>query len=186
ETQRPRPEERPHDGPRRRRAGAREGLAAVEERIVAGGEHLPRARAQLDQTLDELDDLARGLHPRDLAGGLAAALRALVARSAVPVALAVPGGRFAAEVEAAVYFVAAEALANVAKHASASSASVDVRRDESGLTVVVVDDGAGGAVPRRGLIGLADRVQALGGRLRVESPPGGGTTLTAYLPLERA
>jgi signal transduction histidine kinase len=104
----------------------------------------------------------------------------------VPVELAVPAGRLSAEVEAAAYFVCSEALANAAKYASASRVVVRVTADDRAALVEIVDDGVGGADPAQGsgLRGLADRVEALGGALRLESPPGGGTRLSAELPLQ--
>ncbi|HTJ37030.1 MAG TPA: hypothetical protein VL738_27710 [Dactylosporangium sp.] len=177
-------EERLHDGPRLRLTRIRALLRAVP--ADTGGVHLRRAVAQIEHTVEELDALARGLHPRDLAGGLRAALQALADRSPVPVRLAVAGGRFPAEVETAVYYLCGEALANVSKHASAASASIDVARAPGRLTVVVADDGVGGADLRQGsgLRGLADRVEALGGRLDIESAPRCGTTLTAGIPVD--
>jgi signal transduction histidine kinase len=98
--------------------------------------------------------------------------------------LTVDDARAPAPVEAAAYFVCAEALTNVAKYADATRVTVEARRDGGRLTVTITDDGAGGADPERGsgLRGLADRVEALGGRLSVESPPGAGTRLVAELP----
>jgi len=118
--------------------------------------------------------------------GLTAALHALLERAPVPVSLtAIPDERLPEPVEAAVYYVVAEALTNVAKYAEASRAKVSIERRDGLAVTVVEDDGRGGAAPGRGsgLRGLADRVEALGGRLRVESPPGSGTKLTAEIPL---
>jgi signal transduction histidine kinase len=148
---------------------------------------IERARGQLARTLTDLHDLARGLHPRALTEhGLAAALASLARRSPVPVELTVPAERLPAEVEAAAYFICSEALANVAKYASASRVVVRVTADERAALVEIVDDGVGGADPAQGsgLRGLADRVEALGGTLRLESPPSGGTRLSAELPLQ--
>ena len=133
-----------------------------------------------------MDALARGLHPRDLAGGLGAALQALADRSPVPVRLAAVQGRFPTEVETAVYYLCTEALANVSKHASATAATIDVASRDGRLTVIVRDDGVGGADQAKGsgLRGLADRVEALGGRLAIESTPRSGTTLTAEISLD--
>ena len=118
-------------------------------------------------------------------GGLLAALRELSDRSALPVGLTVPDVRFAPPIEAAAYFVCSEALANVGKHAAASRAQIDVAERDGSLIVSVRDDGRGGATLHggSGLRGLADRVQALGGRLSVTSPTGGGTQIVAELPL---
>jgi signal transduction histidine kinase len=149
------------------------------------GELLADVERQLRTARGELRELARGIHPMALTeGGLAAALPELADRASVPVELRADGGRAPAPVEAAAYFVCAEALTNVAKYAHATRVTIDVRRDPAGLTVTIADDGAGGADPARGtgLRGLADRVEALGGRLSVESPPGAGTRLVAELP----
>jgi signal transduction histidine kinase len=157
----------------------------VAERGAAGAAQLSRIREQLDRALAELRDLAAGLHPGGIEeGGLSAALASLAARSPVPVDLRVTELSLPEELERATYFVCSEALANVAKYADASQARVTVVASEHELRVRVADDGVGGADARRGsgLRGLADRVEALGGRLRVESPPGGGTRVEAILP----
>ena len=117
--------------------------------------------------------------------GLAAALRAVADRSPIPVELEVDvEPRLADHLEAAAYYVVCEALANVAKHARASTVRIRVRREDGGLAIEVSDDGAGGADPAAGsgLRGLADRVEALDGRLLVESAPGAGTRLLARIP----
>jgi signal transduction histidine kinase len=128
------------------------------------------------------------VHPAILTeDGLGAALESLAARSPFPVALVdAPEQRFPAEVEATAYFVACEALANVVKHARASTVSIGARRLDGVLLVEVEDDGVGGARPEEGsgLHGLADRVEALGGRLRIESPPSGGTRIVGEIPCE--
>jgi signal transduction histidine kinase len=102
------------------------------------------------------------------------------------VEVAVPAGRFPPAIEAAAYFVCAESLTNVAKHASASVARIRIAHEPGRLTVVVADDGVGGADPSRssGLRGLGDRIEALGGSLVVDSPPGGGTRVMAALPCD--
>lgn len=181
-------EQRLHEGAERRLVA----LGQVLERASgnASGKRiigLERARGQLARTLADLHDLARGLHPRTLTEhGLAAALTSLARRSPVPVELAVPAERLPAEVEAAAYFICSEALANIAKYASASRVVVRVSADDRAGLVEIVDDGVGGADPAQGsgLQGLADRAEALGGALRLESPSGGGTRLTAELPLQ--
>lgn len=147
---------------------------------------LDETRAELERAQTELSEFARGIHPRVLAeGGLPAGLADLVRRAAVPVRLSVADGRFAPPVEAAAYFVCSEALANIGKYAEASEAALAVERREGALVVSVRDDGRGGAsvAAGSGLRGLADRVEALGGRLTVESPPGHGTLLVAELPV---
>jgi signal transduction histidine kinase len=134
----------------------------------------------------DLRELASGIHPAVLTDhGLAAALEDLTADTALPVDLAVSEGRHPADVEAAAYFVVAEALANVAKHADARTVSVAAARENGRLVVTVADDGRGGADPLggSGLHGLADRVAALGGSLAIDSPPGRGTRIVASLPL---
>src|SRR5262249_24531753 len=131
-------------------------------------------------------ELAQGLHPRALTeDGLARALTALCEQSPVPVELQVAGDRLPEEIEATVYFVCSEALANLAKYASASSASVRITADDRVTRVVVADDGVGGADPTRGsgLRGLRDGGDALGGTVVVESPAGKGTHVVAELPL---
>jgi signal transduction histidine kinase len=147
--------------------------------------HIERAEAQLARTLDKLSELAAGLHPSELAnGGLRRALTSLAARTPLPVEVVVPEERLSAEVEVAVYFVCAEGLANIAKYARASRAAVKVSVSEGAVRVEVTDDGVGGAdvCAGTGLRGLADRVEALGGRLRVESPEGAGTHVVAQIP----
>jgi signal transduction histidine kinase len=102
------------------------------------------------------------------------------------VEVAVPAGRFPPPIEAAAYFVCAESLTNVAKHASAAQARIRIAHEHGWLTVVIADDGMGGADPSRssGLRGLRDRIEALGGSLAVDSPPGGGTRVMAALPCD--
>jgi PAS domain S-box-containing protein len=133
----------------------------------------------------ELRELAHGILPGTLTlGGLQAGIGAFLSRLDLPVELDVPDERFPAEVEASTYFVVAEALTNVAKHARAEHAEVHISADDGTLRVRVRDDGIGGADPNgHGLLGMADRVTALGGRLEIDSPPGGGTLLEATLPL---
>ena len=148
---------------------------------------LDQAQEELQTSLAELRELARGIHPAVLSRhGLAPALDGLAARAPVPVTLeAGDADRLPAPVESAAYFVVAEALVNVAKYAGATQASVRVARAGDRLTVDVADDGVGGADAERGsgLRGLADRVAALDGTLTVDSPVGGGTRLRAELPL---
>jgi signal transduction histidine kinase len=150
------------------------------------GELLTEADGELRAALDELRELGRGIHPAILTEqGLAAALRSLAERSPVPVTLSgVPEHRLAHGTEAATYFLVSEALANVAKHARASTVSVSVVDVDERVVVDVVDDGVGGADPAHGsgLRGLADRVHALDGELELDSRPGSGTRLHAELP----
>ena len=147
---------------------------------------LDESSAELQESLDELRELARGIHPAILTDrGLEAALRALADRAPVPVSLTVAAGELPPTVETAIYFVVAEALTNVAKYARASAATVTVQRTPDGVTVEVTDDGTGGAdvTAGSGLRGLEDRVAALDGRLELHSPPGGGTRLRVEIPL---
>jgi signal transduction histidine kinase len=165
-------------------------LARVHERSVGSSTALRLARAerQLALTLDELHELARGLHPGVLSEeGLAGAVGELAARSAIPVKLSVSAEGLPGELEAALYFVCAEALANVAKHASASAVAIVIERAAGCLTARISDDGIGGAdlACGSGLRGLADRVEALGGTFELDSPVAGGTRLTVELRLGR-
>jgi signal transduction histidine kinase len=146
---------------------------------------IERAEGQLALTLNELSELAAGLHPPELAKhGLSPALASLAARIPLPVEVVVAKERLSAEVEAAVYFVCSEGLANIIKYARASRASVTVSVIGGAVRVEVTDDGVGGAdiAGGTGLRGLADRVEALGGMLRVESPDGAGTRIVAQIP----
>jgi signal transduction histidine kinase len=150
------------------------------------GALIDAASAELDAAIRELRELARGIHPAVLSDrGLGAALEALAQRTPLPVELeGVPQERLPPGVEAAAYFVVAEALTNVVRYARASHARVAVVRDGGRIVVAVVDDGVGGADPAAGtgLRGLADRVAVLDGRLEVESAPGHGTTVRAVIP----
>ena len=147
--------------------------------------------AGLDAALAELREIAHGIHPTALSqGGLRPAMAALARRCPIPVDLHVQvAGRISAPIEIAAYFVASEALANAGKHAHATAAEVTVAVGEGVLRVCVHDNGRGGATVGRGssgLIGLKDRVEALGGRIALHSPLGAGTTLEVHIPLERA
>jgi signal transduction histidine kinase len=180
-----------HDGAQQRlvslamRVSGLKGALPAEATELAG--HLGRAAAELSGVLEELRELARGLHPTALTnGGLRPALKTLSRRSAVPVRLDVAlEERLPEQVELAAYFAVAEALANAAKYAQAGVVNVEACTDETGLHLCVRDDGVGGADPGRGsgLIALTDRIEAIGGRLGLHSPPGGGTTLSIELPL---
>jgi len=174
---------------RRLRRGAEQRLARVAELISDSGPPLADVAVGLDAARAELREFARGIHPPALVeGGLAAALTELTGQSLIPVQVEAPSGRFPPAVEAAAYFVCSEALANVAKHAQASHASIRLETQGGVLAVEVADDGAGGADPAAGsgLRGLVDRVEALAGRLRLDSPPGRGTRLSVELPLPEA
>jgi signal transduction histidine kinase len=165
-------------------ASLRDVLRSLQAMPTAAGGHLERAAVQLDRTLIELHDVARGLHPRELDQGLAPALTEMAEHSPVPVRLMVDPTTFPPEIATAVYYVCAEALANATKHARASAVSVTVESGTQAVVVTVSDDGIGGADPTEGtgLAGLTDRVAALGGRLRVGPATGGGTVLTAEIP----
>lgn len=185
-----------HDGAQQRLVSLALELRAARAEVPTGagslGERLDHVAGQLVEALDELREIARGIHPAVLAqNGLRPALKALARRSAVPVRLRVDvEGRLPEQLEVAAYYVVSEALTNAAKHASASVVDVDVTEAGGVLQVRIADDGRGGARLDRGsgLVGLHDRVEALGGRLRLGSPLSGGTTLQAELPLgpERA
>jgi signal transduction histidine kinase len=142
--------------------------------------------AGLGSALDELREISHGIHPAILSeAGLGPALEALARRSAVPVELDLNlGSRLGANVEAAGYYIASEAITNVAKHARASVVGLRADGCDGALTLSISDDGVGGADPGRGsgIIGLQDRVEALGGTMSVRSPPGRGTALQVRLP----
>jgi signal transduction histidine kinase len=152
------------------------------------GTLLDEAAEELARATKELRELARGIHPAVLTDrGLGAALDSLAGRAPLPVELvSLPLERLPAPIESAAYFVVSEALTNVAKYAQATTAQVEVVRDNGRVTVEVRDDGVGGADPAggSGLRGLYDRVAALDGRLHVVSPPGGGTVVYAEIPCE--
>jgi signal transduction histidine kinase len=153
-------------------------------------QRLEGAVTEVTGVLEELREIARGLHPTILAErGLRPALKALARRSAVPVRLDIQVvARLPEQIEIAAYYVVSEALTNIAKYAHATGADVQVATDEGVLQVRVRDDGRGGAdvTGGSGLIGLKDRVEALGGHLWLDSPPGAGTTLQVQLPVGQA
>jgi signal transduction histidine kinase len=161
--------------------------AKLDEDPQTARDLLSTAQDDLAQGLEELRELARGLHPVLLTErGLGAALDALLARTPVPVEIAeLPERRLEPSVEAAAYYVVAEAITNVAKYANATHTTVSVTQAGGRATVTVSDDGVGGADPPTGsgLRGLAARVEALGGRLDVDSPPGRGTRIRAEIPI---
>jgi signal transduction histidine kinase len=180
-----------HDGVQQRLVSLALAMRAAEPCVPSEQTELRLTLSQtvagLNDALAELREISRGIHPAILSqGGLATALRTLARRSRVPVEVTVAAeGPLPAQLEVAVYYVVAEALANIAKHARAESAWVDLERSEAALRLHVRDDGVGGADPARGsgLIGLSDRVQAVGGAVTVDSPPGGGTCLKVTLPI---
>ena len=177
-----------HDGAQARLVALGMNLGMAEQTIGtdpdSARELIAEARRGAGEALSELRDLARGIHPPVLADrGLGAAVGALAARSPLPVGVTVVGERPPAAVESAAYFVAAEALANAGKHAGATRVEIDIARDGGKLVVEVRDDGRGGADPNgAGLSGLRRRVEALDGRMQVESPRGGPTLVRAELP----
>jgi PAS domain S-box-containing protein len=179
-----------HDGAQQRLVSLALSLRLARAKLPAGADEAERrltdALEELDHALEELRELARGIHPAVLTQhGLRRAIAVLAGRSTIPVDISdVTRERFAPAIEAAVYFLASEALTNAAKHAGAGEAVVRVRCEDGAVVAEVVDDGAGGADAKgSGLRGLADRMEALGGRLEVESPPGRGTAVRARLPL---
>jgi signal transduction histidine kinase len=178
-----------HDGAQQRLVSVALALRMIQRQIrtdPAAAERLSTtAGEELAKSLEELRELARGIHPSVLNHGLKAALGSLAARASVPTTVAYePSGRLPEQVELAAYFVACEALANVAKYAHASTASVRISRRNGVALVEIADDGVGGAHESAGsgLQGLADRVAALDGTLRILSPPGAGTVVKAELP----
>jgi signal transduction histidine kinase len=176
--------------------GAQQQLVALalELRVLKARVKDPDAVPLIDElserlatALAELRELARGIHPAILTDrGLAPAINSLAERGTVPIECDVDvSERLPAPVEAAAYFLVAEALTNVARYAHATSARVEVRRQDGDLQVVVADDGVGGVDPKAGsgLRGLDDRVAAVGGTLEIDSPLGGGTQVRARIPL---
>jgi GAF domain-containing protein len=177
-----------HDGAQQRLVSLALQLRAAQAAVPRElGEQLDQAVAEATGALGELSEIARGIHPALLAeSGLAPALKTLARRSPIPVDLEVQvNGRLPEPVEVSAYYVIAEALTNAAKHARASKVSVQIEVAGDLLLLVVRDDGAGGADFTRGtgLAGLKDRVEALGGRVLLDSPPGAGTSLRVELPL---
>jgi signal transduction histidine kinase len=178
-----------HDGAQQRLVALSLELSLLEaqlERDPEAGVRLHRAKQQVAISLGELRDVARGIHPAVVSGhGLAVALEELATNAPVPVELTVSiGERLPEALEVAAYYVVCESLANIGKHAHANAATIDVARESRRVVVEIVDDGVGGADTEQGsgLRGLADRVEALGGRLRVWTPVGGGTRVRAEIP----
>jgi signal transduction histidine kinase len=190
DTERRRIERDLHDGAQQRLVALSVSLRLAESRLSTDPEAarpiLTAARDELAHALEELRELARGIHPAVLTdSGLVAAVDGLVGRSPVPIRAEVCEERLAPAIEAAAYYVISESLANVTKYAQAQSVDVSVVVENGLLTVSVSDDGIGGADPSRGsgLRGLEDRVAAIGGSVVVESPAGGGTRVVAEIPL---
>jgi signal transduction histidine kinase len=189
DTERRRLERNLHDGAQQRLVSLSVALGLAESRLPADPQlaqaMLTGARQELGLALAELRELARGIHPAVLTDhGLHVALEAVAARAPLPVDLDVPPGRLPEPVEAAAYYLVCEAVANSTRYAHAQGVSVTVARQDGRVVVTISDDGVGGADPSAGsgLRGLADRVEALDGRLSVSSPPGGGTTIEAVIP----
>jgi signal transduction histidine kinase len=180
-----------HDGAQQRLVSLALELRAAQEAVPQGlGEledELSRLAQGLASVMDELREMARGIHPAILAeGGLGPALKMLARRSPIPVELDVRvDARLPERVEVATYYIVSETLTNAAKHAHASVVHIEVEALDRALRVSVHDDGAGGVDPTRGsgLVGLKDRVEALGGAITAESPPGAGTSVRVELPL---
>jgi signal transduction histidine kinase len=182
-----------HDGTQQRLVTLGLELRAAEAMVP---EELTELRAQLSHTasgltgaVEELQEISRGIHPAILSkGGLGPALRTLARRSAIPVELELDTGRRLPEpIEAAAYYVVSEALTNAVKHSHASAVRVEVDTDDGDVRIRVRDDGVGGAMPGEGsgLLGLKDRVEALGGEIELDSPSGGGTSLQVRIPAQR-
>jgi signal transduction histidine kinase len=180
-----------HEGVQRRLLSLDQQIRAAQAAVPPAADELTAELngvvTEIRSVLDELREIARGLHPSALAaGGLRRALTTVARRSAIPVRLDVRvDGRLSEQIELAAYYVVAEALTNAARYADASVADVRVENGEGMLRVFVCDDGPGGADLTRGsgLVGLTDRVEALGGRLALRSPRGGGTAVEVTLPL---
>jgi signal transduction histidine kinase len=177
-----------HDGAQQRLVSVAIQLRLIEADIrrdpAAAEARVTSASGELARSLEELRELARGIHPAVLEHGIGSALTSLAARSAVPTALSCDTGDLPRPVELALYFVACEALANVGKYAQATAASIRLTRAGDRVAIEIADDGIGGAraAPGSGLHGLQDRVEALAGHLRVTSPAGAGTVVSAELP----
>jgi signal transduction histidine kinase len=178
-----------HDGAQQRLIALSLDLSILKGRMDGDSEAragIDQARRQIAASLAELREVSSGLHPAVVSGhGLPVALEQLAARAPVPVELAIEvDGRLPEPLEVAAYYVVSESLANIAKHAQAKAARVEIVKEHGELVLEVVDDGIGGADSERGtgLRGLADRVEALDGRLRVWTPRGGGTRVRAEIP----
>jgi PAS domain S-box-containing protein len=185
--QRRRLERNLHDGAQQRFVSVVLRLRLARDRLRsdpdAAAELLDQVAHELDTGLDELREIARGIHPAMLSDhGLRHALNALATRLDIPVTIEVPDERLPRDVEATAYYIVSEAMTNVAKHAAATSAQVSVRRDRDVVRCEVRDDGRGGASAGTGILGLRDRAEAAGGTLSIVSPRGQGTVVSATLP----
>ena len=183
-----------HDGAQQRLVSLALTLRLARRQIetdqtTAAATSLVAAAEELDLALEELRELARGLHPAALTDqGLAAALGAVAKRLPIPVNISAPAERLPDDLEPTVFYIVSEALTNVVKHAQASKAEVRIAVEGDALRFEITDDGCGGADPTAGsgILGLRDRAEAAGGTLFVVSPPGKGTVVTAQLPLSDA
>jgi signal transduction histidine kinase len=181
-----------HDGAQQRLVAVANLLKVAERHLESGDdavEALRLAGDELGSAQTELRDLARGLHPVALSErGLAGTLESLIVGCEIPVTLDVAADDLPDDVELAAYFIVCESLTNARKYADATVVRIRVARVADALVVEIVDDGAGGADPSSGtgLRGLADRVDALDGRLELDSRPGAGTRVSARLPLRDA
>jgi signal transduction histidine kinase len=177
-----------HDGAQQRLVSIGLALRHLQHELPAGAAAadtmLDEVVAEVGGAIDELREIARGVHPSQLDDGIGPALHELAGRASIPVEVRVSSERFPSSLEAAAYFIVCEGLTNAVKHARASAIVVSAQRQNGSLVVSVCDDGVGGAVASAGsgLTGLADRVAAQGGTLRVSSPASGGTMLTVELP----
>jgi signal transduction histidine kinase len=180
-----------HDGAQQQLLALSMALGQARDRLGADAD--PQVRAffehanhDLQQAITELRELARGIHPVLLTqGGLRPALQALAERAALPLVASAPSARFPESVESTAYFVVSEAVTNATRHSRARRVVVEVTPEEGELRVEIADDGVGGAVSTAtgtGMQGMLDRVTALGGRMHVDSPVGGGTRIKAWLP----
>jgi signal transduction histidine kinase len=181
-----------HDGTQQRLVSLSLELRLAESTVPAELEEtrrtLDRAAEELNGVIEDLREISRGIHPAILSeGGLGPALRTLARRSAIPVELdAGVAARLPQPIEVAAYYVVSEALANATKHAMATGVAVAVEAQNGSLRLTIDDDGVGGADPSdgSGLAGLRDRVEALGGSIKISSPAGEGTRLVVDLPLD--
>jgi signal transduction histidine kinase len=192
DAERRRLEERLRAGPGQRMAELRSLLGSARtaraEELAKSAHHLERADVHLEATVRDLEVLAQGLHPRALVeGGLGKALAELAEANPVPVEARLAAEHIPLDLQASIYFVCAEALANIAKHSRATRGSIDVRGSGDRVLIEISDDGVGGATIGKGsgLQGLIDRVAAQGGVLTIDSPLGGGTRLRAVVPVKR-
>jgi signal transduction histidine kinase len=183
-----------HDGTQQRLVSVGLELRVAQAIVPPELDDLQGQLAQIVQdvgaALNDLQEVSRGIHPAILSrGGLGPALRALARRSALPAELDLrTDRRLPDQVEVAIYYVTSEALTNAAKHACASVVHVDLEADDATVQLSIRDDGVGGADPARGsgLVGLSDRIEALGGTITVASPTGGGTSLVVRIPLDQS